>query len=137
LLSEPWKTLNFNESDIQKIVADSKNSFLLVTRDSEKLAGFALFSEGFLKGCYLKILAVDSDYRGKGIGGQLLREFEKISFKKSPNAYLCVSDFNKSAVGFYQKHGYEEIGTLTDFLVEGKGEIFLRKSIGSIASFEK
>jgi hypothetical protein len=35
----------------------------------------------------------------------------------------------------YERHGYQVIGELTDYLVKGHSEILLRKTFGPLASF--
>jgi ribosomal protein S18 acetylase RimI-like enzyme len=46
-----------------------------------------------------------------------------------------VSSFNEGARRLYQRHGYEVVGELTDYIVKGHSEILLRKTFGPIASF--
>jgi ribosomal-protein-alanine N-acetyltransferase len=41
-----------------------------------------------------------------------------------------VSDFNEPARAFYQKHGYQEIGPMPNFLIPGSAEMLLRKTAG-------
>jgi ribosomal-protein-alanine N-acetyltransferase len=68
--------------------------------------------------------------RQKGIGGQLLRHIEELVFKRTNNLFACVSDFNEPARAFYQKHGYQEIGPMPNFLIPGSAEMLLRKTAG-------
>jgi hypothetical protein len=48
---------------------------------------------------------------------------------------MCVSSFNVGARRLYLRHGYEVVGELTDYIVEGHSETLLRKTFGPIASF--
>ena len=41
------------------------------------------------------------------------------------NLFLCVSSFNTDAPKFYLTLGYEQIGVLKDYLVEGHDEILI------------
>ena len=72
LHSEPWVTLQYNDSDIQAIVRAAKTDHLLVARMGDLIVGFALSAPGVLLGEYLKILVVDDAYRAQGIGRQLM-----------------------------------------------------------------
>jgi ribosomal protein S18 acetylase RimI-like enzyme len=81
---------------------------------------------------YLKSIAVKADWRGKKLGEQMMDFIEKEIFSSSKNLFLCVSSFNEDAQRFYQKLGYEQIGVLKDYLVEGHNEILMRKTIAPI-----
>lgn len=85
----------------------------IVARDAEKPIAYALFFPYFAsfrgqRGFYLEDLYIDGEYRGKGIGEELLREiaktakirgFERIDFQ--------VLDWNEPAIKFYEKLGAE------------------------------
>jgi len=130
LNSEPWKSLNFTEADVKAIARTSESANLLVAFDDERIIGFTLSIPNFLRGEYLQLLSVDADFRSRGVGQALMKALEAKVFAKSPNLFLCVSDFNEKARAFYQKLGYEVVGSLDDFLVEGKAELLMRKTIG-------
>jgi hypothetical protein len=46
-----------------------------------------------------------------------------------PNVFLCVSSFNSGAQEFYERHNYECVGELRDFIIPGASEIVLRKTM--------
>jgi ribosomal protein S18 acetylase RimI-like enzyme len=50
-----------------------------------------------------------------------------------PNVFLCVSSFNEGAKRLYRRLGYEVIGELRDYVVEGHSEILLRKTTGPLS----
>jgi [ribosomal protein S18]-alanine N-acetyltransferase len=137
LHSDPWITLQYDDSDVQAIVRAAKSDHLLVARMGEPIVGFALSAPGILLGEYLKILVVDGACRSQGIGRRLMEALEERTFRHWPNVYLCVSDFNHSAREFYQRLGYEEVGLLNDLLLPEKGEVLMRKSIASWQRFRK
>jgi ribosomal protein S18 acetylase RimI-like enzyme len=84
----------------------------------------------FLLGDYLELLGVATSARTKGIGGRLLSYVEELVFGRAKNLFACVSDFNQPARAFYKKRGYQEIGSMPNFLIPGSAEILLRKSTG-------
>jgi len=43
-----------------------------------------------------------------------------------------VSSFNPRARALYERLGYEMIGELKDYLIEGASELLMRKTIGPI-----
>jgi ribosomal protein S18 acetylase RimI-like enzyme len=137
LNSDPWVTLQYDDSDIQAIVRAAKTDHLLVARMGDPIVGFALSAPGILLGEYLKILVVDDAYRTRGIGRRLMEALEERAFRDWPNVYLCVSDFNRSARQFYRRLGYEDVGLLKDLLLPGRGEVLMRKSIASWRRFKR
>lgn len=132
---EPWQTLGYGEPEIDRIAEPAVDTEVIAARSGEAVVGFAVVGGAMLIGGYLRLLVVDGDMRRQGIGRRLLEAFEQRVFARWPNAYLCVSDFNTDARGFYRHEGYVEVGTLPDLLVAGHGEVLMRKSIGSWRDF--
>ena len=76
---------------------------------------------------YIDTLWVDSEYRGKGLGAELLAEVEKTA--KAKGCYLIHLDtFDFQAKEFYEKQGYEVFGVLDD-CPKGHCRYYLKKSI--------
>lgn len=76
---------------------------------------------------YVGVLFVHEDYRGKGLGSQLLAQVETDA--KEMGARLAHLDtFDFQAKDFYLKHGYEIFGTLKDF-PEGLKRFYLSKRL--------
>ena len=129
--SDPWKTLGYNAADWKRIfcpVPEGRESF--VAEVQGQVAGIAVIRENFLLGDYLELLGVADWARSKGVGKALLGHVESLVFARTKNLFACVSDFNQSARSFYQKHGYQEIGPMPNFLIPGSAEILLRKTGG-------
>lgn len=85
---------------------------VLVAKSDDRIVGIALYHPAYSswKGrmMYLDDLIVTGSYRGLGIGKALLDAF--ITEAKKSNAVICkwqVLDWNKEAVGFYEKIGAE------------------------------
>jgi [ribosomal protein S18]-alanine N-acetyltransferase len=60
---------------------------------------------------------------------------EKRILRVSPNVFMCVSSFNVGARRLYQRLGYEVVGELSNFIVQGHAEILLRKTVGPTTGF--
>jgi ribosomal-protein-alanine N-acetyltransferase len=56
-------------------------------------------------------VAVDADYRKKGIAGEMLAALHESGAEKNVDAYfLEVRESNAAAIHLYEKMGYKEIG---------------------------
>ena len=98
----------------------------------EEIAGaFVSQTKGAFSG-YLKSIVVKSGWRGKHLGRIMMGYIEKKIFANHTNVFLCVSSFNLDGQKFYSKLGYQVIGVLKDYLVEGYDEILMRKTTGPI-----
>jgi ribosomal protein S18 acetylase RimI-like enzyme len=101
-----------------------------------KIVGVVILDlSGVLNG-YIQILAIHPDWRGRGIGAQMIAWAEARIFSQSPNVFLCVSSFNERAQRFYARLGYQRVGALPDFLTVGHAEIILRKTRGPWLGFK-
>lgn len=97
-----------------------------------KIAGFIIIEmTGTFKG-YIKSICVSPSHRNKGIGSLLMSYAEERILSETPNVFLFVSSFNMGAIRFYQRLGYERIGELKDFIIEGYSEILMRKTKGPL-----
>jgi ribosomal protein S18 acetylase RimI-like enzyme len=129
--SEPWVTLGTGYERSLHLLSNASRERFLAKVDGEP-AGFLMISmQGALVG-YIQLLGVARNFRGHGVGKALLEYAEQRIFRETPNVFICVSDFNQEAQGFYAKMGYQKIGELKNFIVAGHAEILLRKTIGPI-----
>jgi ribosomal protein S18 acetylase RimI-like enzyme len=134
--SEPWITLGRGfQASVETLSVPSKEVYLAIMGD--EVAGFIIINmQGAFIG-YIQTVCVDSAWRGKGIGSQLLAFAEERIYRDSPNVFICVSSFNPGARRLYQRLGYEVIGTLNDYIVAGHDELLLRKTIAPLNEFKK
>jgi ribosomal protein S18 acetylase RimI-like enzyme len=133
--SEPWLTLNFGAEQIFQRLTNPQRDVYVAEMENQIVGALVLHLDGVLNG-YIQLIAIHPDQRGGGLGAQLLAFAEERIFQHSPNAFLCVSDFNLRAQKFYEHHGYLRIGELPDFLAPGRAEILLRKTHGPWLSFQ-
>jgi ribosomal protein S18 acetylase RimI-like enzyme len=78
-------------------------------------------------GGYLRLIAVDPTWHGKGTGSALLEAFEAETFASSAHAFLLVSDFNSGAQRFYERHGYQKVGALPGLVLPDVAEVIYWK----------
>ena len=136
LKSEPWVTLQFDDKTTLAALRDKRREVYLAGVGS-RLAGFIVLNlSGPLRG-YIQVLAVWPEWRGRGIGQQLLAFAEERIFRESPNVFLCVSSFNTGAQRLYKRLGYRKVGELKDYVVKGHSEFLMRKTIGPMVGFKR
>lgn len=108
----------------------TKGQIFVAIDEWEECLGFVWFIlEGaFHSFPYLHIIAVKEAYRGKGIGGKLLRFFEETVFPDSSKVFLVVADFNPEARRLYERLGYQQVGAIPGLYREGITEYLMMKT---------
>ena len=129
--SEPWITLGISMDHIMDNLNDPLHEVYAAYLKDELVGTIVIRTKGAFSG-YLKSIAVKPDWRGKKLGEQMMEFIENVIFPTEKNLFLCVSSFNLHAQRFYTRLGYEQIGVLKDYLVEGHDEILMRKTIAPI-----
>lgn len=99
-------------ADLEKALA--ARAGLLVWDEGAGAQGLCwFFPSGTLGlGGYLRLIAVSPGAHNKGIGTALLVAFETATAAVSRHAFLLVSSFNTDAQRFYERHGYQRVGSL-------------------------
>ena len=129
--SDPWLTLGYGLEDLLRTVRLPGRERYVAHVDG-RFAGFLLLNlHGTFAG-YIQTIGLAPQFRGTGLGAQLVAFAEQRIFREHPNVFLCVSSFNQAARRFYERLGYRQVGELADFLVVGHSELLLRKTIGPL-----
>ena len=128
--TEPFTSLGYTRDRCcEAAIAAVEEGWALVAEDEGRVVGFVLFRvfDGFPLGGYIRAIAVDRGYRGKGVGSSLMEAAERTILKYRSNVFLLVSSFNEAAIRFYEARGYVKIGEVEDALARGETEIIMRK----------
>jgi len=126
--SEPWITLRRGIEQCRAALHRPGDE-LFVAHDADRPVGFILIRPfGCAGSPYIASVAVAENARGEGIGAQLLAFAEKY-VAGSRFIFLCVSSFNLRAQAFYVRLGYERVGALPDYIIEGHSELLLCKRL--------
>lgn len=133
--SEPWITLRRSYDDSIVMLNDPVREVYVGIVDGEVVGFIILRMDGAFVG-YIQTVAVAPQYRGRGIGTDLIKYAEERIFRETPNVFINASSFNPGAKRLYDRLGYEVVGELKDYIVSGHSEILLRKTIGPLAEFE-
>lgn len=96
---------------------EQREGLVVVTCEGAPV-GLAWFLEqgAFALGGYLRLIALRPGYAGRRLGGLLLDEVERRVAARARALFLFVSDFNLDAQRFYQRRGYQQVGTLPAFV---------------------
>jgi ribosomal-protein-alanine N-acetyltransferase len=126
--SEPWITLR-RALEQSRTAHCPPGGELFVAREGGQPVGFILIHPyGFAGSPYITSVAVAADARGKGIGAQLLAFAEKhVAGRRF--VFLCVSSFNHRAQELYYRLGYEQVGEIPNYVIEGHSELLLCKKL--------
>ncbi len=127
--TDPWVTLgmDFNQC-LMAFEGSCKETYTV--RTGKEIVGFVILQLCGTFSGYIQTICIQNGYRGKGLGTKLINFCEKRILKFSPNVFICVSSFNKSAAKLYYRLGFKLVGKLDNFVREGFTELLLRKSVG-------
>ncbi|MCX8184555.1 MAG: ribosomal protein S18-alanine N-acetyltransferase [Sulfolobales archaeon] len=79
---------------------------------------------------HLASIAVDENYRGRGLGRALIEEFEaRIKTLGVFKVYLEVSIRNEVAISLYRKLGYSVVGLLRKYYPDGEDAYLMLKEL--------
>jgi GNAT superfamily N-acetyltransferase len=99
----------------------------LLAEDDGTPVGFALFFHNFstflgLPGVYLEDLFVVPEHRGRGIGRALLRRLARVAVERECGRLeWSVLDWNRDAIGFYERLGARPNSEWTVYRLTGEG----------------
>lgn len=110
---------------------------VVVARVAGEVVGVALYrADGPMPvPAYIRILAVQTEHRGQGIGLALLGFVESEAFRRGPNLFLCCVTTNVGARRFYERHGYDPVSLLSGLIAPGIDEVLYRKTLGPIRTY--
>lgn len=100
----------------------AQKGLFVALSETQECLGFIYYMQKGVFGSYpyLHIIAVKEEYRGLGIGKQLMHYFEENSSDyASTKCFLTVDDFNLRAKKLYEGLGYQCVGKLPDFYKKG------------------
>lgn len=128
-----WKRYGVTETSVaerfQSGLADE--AMIYVAEVESQIIGFIWIVErgAFNRSEYIQLIGVRSDERGRGIGRALMDFAETKLFAQARDIFLLVSDFNIDAQRFYQRLGYQQGGSLQDYVARGVCELVFWKRL--------
>ena len=128
--SEPWTILRRGYDECLELLRRPDRETYVA--DDGAVRGFIILNmHGAFVG-YVQTICVDASARSSGIGSRLIAFAEEHIFRDSPNVFLCVSSFNPRARALYERLGYELVGELKNYVIDGASEFLMRKTRGPL-----
>jgi ribosomal-protein-alanine N-acetyltransferase len=127
--SEPWITLGRTLETCRIICHNPEYLVFLAHRGDTRYGFVLLHRRGVIGSPYLATIAVDEQYRGRGIGARLIRFCEDHFRPHARHMFLCVSSFNPRAKALYERLGYRQVGELPEYLIDGASEYLMHKRL--------
>ena len=121
LLKQLWPEKSLDPASLRiaydRALASDSQRYICAT-DGEQVIGFGsltvnnnLWQEGYLG--HVDELVVDGDFRGRGVGAQLLEHLIVIAKQRGCRRIELDSGFHRpNAHRFYERHGFENRGYL-------------------------
>jgi ribosomal protein S18 acetylase RimI-like enzyme len=127
---DPWKAHGRTAAEMANRFTreDPSAGRFAILRD-ETIVGAVIVRYPFLRGAYLETLGLSEAARGAGIGSAIIGWMAAEIAGEAKNLWLCVTDWNEAARGFYRAQGFVEVAPLPDLSIEGTTEIFMRKKL--------
>ena len=119
----PWPRYFF-EKDLE-----SSNAVAFVVEEKNKIVGYSL---GMCVDVELHIsnIAVDEDFQRRGLGGEMLREMERVAVERGCSfAYLEVRTTNVPAITMYRNKGYDILYVRKRYYLDGNDAYVMHKEI--------
>ena len=119
--------VEYNKSKSEQFVNDINKPIEIIVRDDNYEIIGGLYGRSIWGTLEIKTFVVKPENRNSGIGKKLILEAEKEAIKRNCR-FISLDTFSFQAPEFYEKLGFEKIGTETDF-PKGFEKYYYRKSI--------
>jgi ribosomal protein S18 acetylase RimI-like enzyme len=127
--SEPWLTLGRGIEPCRAACRQSESELFVAQRSAGRCGFIRLQRRGVAGSPYVATIGVAVDQRGHGVGTALLRFAEDRYRPDHRHIFLCVSSFNTRAQALYQRLGYQQVGELNDYVIDGASELLMHKRL--------
>lgn len=120
----------FENGSKEKLIRYSKNArdIFYVIKDQEKIAGFCIYYlrpslslNGFKKKSIISSIAIDKDFRGRGLAERILIEsIKEMKLNGISSIGLYVNINNQPAIRLYEKMGFEVTQQIKNICGQGQ-----------------
>ena len=111
----PFKPSGRDRKEAVQAQMVANPDFFLGAYEDDRLVGAVVATSDGRKG-WINRLAVDPDFRGRGVAEALIAESEKTLRKHGLRIFCAlIEDYNKSSMQLFKKCGYKEHGDIVYF----------------------
>jgi ribosomal protein S18 acetylase RimI-like enzyme len=134
MLENPlWQRYHVTPTGTEKMFTSAlmEDATILTAAVAGQIAGFAWYAlrGAWDRSAYLRLIGVLPTYQGMGIGERLMLEVEERVSGKVGEIFLLVTDSNMDAQRFYLRLGYQQVGSIPDYVVKGIAEFIFYKRL--------
>ncbi|WP_282125760.1 GNAT family N-acetyltransferase [Marinifilum flexuosum] len=119
--------VEYNNSQTEKNADEINKPIEIIVRDDKGEIIGGLYGRSIWGTLEIKTFVVKAQNRNKGIGKKIILEAEKEA-KKRNCRFISLDTFSFQAPKFYERLGFEKVGTETDF-PKGFDKYYYRKNI--------
>lgn len=119
--------VEYNNSQTEKKADEINKPIEIIVRDDKGEIIGGLYGRSIWGTLEVKTFVVKAQNRNKGIGKKIILEAEKEA-KKRNCRFISLDTFSFQAPKFYERLGFEKVGTETDF-PKGFDKYYYRKNI--------
>jgi ribosomal protein S18 acetylase RimI-like enzyme len=124
--------LRFSRRYMRGLLGSEKSSTWIAEEDG-RMAGFAVVDWTREAGgavAYIQTIEVTPEWRGQGVGGELLRRAEgSARLAGAGEIWLHVDAENRAAIGLYQANGYFCEGKQDGYYGRGRAALIFKKEL--------
>lgn len=122
------KVIEYNLSNIPEEVRHPVQNISFVIRNEDNQLVGGITGTIFWYGMHIDFLWVDESLRGRGYGKELLKKIEENAMENRCKV-IQLDTFSFQAPKFYQKFGYEVVGTIDEFPTKEFQQVYLQKRL--------
>jgi ribosomal protein S18 acetylase RimI-like enzyme len=107
----------------------ARQATIIVAELDGQIAGFIWYitTGAFGRSGYIALIGVQAGQRSQGIGRNLMEAAEERMFSTVSDVFVLTSDFNEPAQRFYERQGYQRVGSIPDYIITGVAELIYHK----------
>ncbi len=129
----------FSRETIEPLLSKAikQHEVTVAKKNSGEIIGFyrLVLNGVFLVFAYIHLIAVKTEYRGRGVGTKILQDaerkiLEQKDYPKIKKSFLLVGKINRRAKRYYERNGYKKVSTLDDLFDKGDTEFLMVKDLG-------
>jgi ribosomal protein S18 acetylase RimI-like enzyme len=129
---DPWRSYPYPAPGLARYFASgSEAAPIFAIRVGGDIAGLVGLRLDWLRGPYLQFLGILPAWHRQGLGGLVLDWLQREAGPGARNLWVCASDFNTSAIRFYERHGFARVAVLDGLVQDDRDEVLMRKRLST------